>query len=211
MHLHSYTVGPFAENTYLLIESGKAILIDPGFHEDQEFKSVQQDLEKQSTGLIAVVLTHAHVDHIFGLNRVLDRYDVPVYLSNEDRYLWDNYPSQARMFGFEAVPIDADPKPIPITDDWKLGPFSLDVRYTPGHAPDHIILYSEKEGWAIAGDTLFREGIGRTDLYKGSFERLEKSIREELYSLPDQTVLYPGHGPETSVGYEKKNNPFVKV
>lgn len=210
MQLYTYSVGPFAENTYLLIEENSAFLIDPGFYEEHEFTKVEKELNKHSSELIAVVLTHAHVDHILGLNRVLNEFEVPVYLSNEDRYLWENYASQAQMFGFSVEGIDIDPEALTISDKWQLGPFTFDVRYTPGHAPDHVILYSKADGLVIAGDTLFRQGIGRTDLYKGNFNRLEQSIRKQLYSLPDETAIYPGHGPKTTVGYEKKNNPFVK-
>jgi glyoxylase-like metal-dependent hydrolase (beta-lactamase superfamily II) len=143
MQLFSYTVGPFAENTYLLVESGKAILVDPGFNKKNEFEKARAELESQSAELIAVVLTHAHVDHVLGLNRVLEVFDVPVYLSDRDRYLWDNYASQAQMFGFNVESIDAKPEPLPISDSWQLGPFDFDVRYTPGHARDHVVLYSQ--------------------------------------------------------------------
>lgn len=210
MKISKYTVGPFAENTYLLRESGMAILIDPGFNKQEEFDAVQEVLEDQSTELLAIVLTHAHVDHILGINYVLNSYEVPVFLSDKDRYLWDNYGSQAQMFGFRVDPINATPQRLPITKNWSLGPFSFEIRFTPGHAPDHVVLYSAKDELVMAGDTLFKEGIGRTDLYKGSFNRLEASIREQLYTLPDQAVIYPGHGPKTTVGHEKQNNPFIK-
>ncbi|MDZ7693334.1 MAG: MBL fold metallo-hydrolase [Balneolaceae bacterium] len=125
--------------------------------------------------------------------------------------MWNNYGAQAQMFGFNVDPIDVEPEILPITNNWSIGPFSFDVRYTPGHAPDHVVLYSSEDELVIAGDTLFKQGIGRTDLYKGSFSRLEQSIREKLYTLPDETKIYPGHGPDTTVIYEKRNNPFVKA
>ncbi|MDX1638517.1 MAG: MBL fold metallo-hydrolase [Balneolaceae bacterium] len=210
MDITGYTVGPFAENTYLLAEGNHAILVDPGFYEREEFAAVQKKLDSSDLQLTAVVLTHAHVDHILGLKRVLEQYTRPVYLSDKDRYLWNNYPSQARMFGFDVETIGIEPDPLPVKDQWQLGPFTFDVRYTPGHAPDHVVLYSAPDNLVIAGDTLFRDGIGRTDLYKGDFATLERSIREKLYTLPEETVIYPGHGPKTSVGYEKSNNPFIK-
>ncbi|MGM0547177.1 MAG: MBL fold metallo-hydrolase [Bacteroidota bacterium] len=210
MEIISYTVGPFAENTYLLTEEDEALLVDPGFLEDAEYERTKKHLVDGDYSLIAVVLTHAHVDHVLGLQKVRKDFEVPVYLSDRDRYLWNNFGSQAAMFGFTSDGFSFDPEVLPITDEWSLGNFSFDVRYTPGHAPDHVSLYSKSDGIVIAGDALFKEGIGRTDLYKGDFKVLEKSIREQLYSLPDNTIVYPGHGPETTIGHEKKANPFVK-
>lgn len=210
MQLFSFTVGPFSENTYLLTYEGKAVLIDPGFFEEHELNTFKVELERQSADLIAVVLTHAHVDHVIGLNRVLDEFDVPVYLSDKDRYLWENFTSQAEMFGLQADELKCDPQTLPISSNWGPGPFSFEVRYTPGHAPDHVVLYSEADNLLMGGDTLFRQGIGRYDLYKGDFDTLEHSIREQLYTLPDETEVYPGHGTKTTIGYEKKYNPFVK-
>ena len=211
MQINRYTVGPFAENTYLLTEEGQALIIDPGFLEDSEYQKVKTQIDDQNLELFAVVLTHAHVDHVLGLQRVVNDFDIPVYLSDKDRYLWDNFGSQAAMFGFTSDGFSFDPEVLPVTESWSLGNFSFDVRYTPGHAPDHVSLYSEADDIVIAGDALFREGIGRTDLYKGDFKVLEQSIREQLYSLPDDTVVYPGHGEKTTVGYEKRSNPFVKA
>lgn len=211
MHVHSFTVGPFAENTYLLIENKSALLIDPGFFEESEYNSFRRKLEDESLDLSAVVLTHAHVDHILGLQRVKNDFEVPVYLSDHDRYLWNNSASQAKMFGLQMNDFDFEPETIPVQREWQIDSFLFDIRYTPGHAPDHVSLYSKEDNFVIAGDALFKEGIGRTDLYKGSFEILERSIREQLYTLPDKTIVYPGHGPETTIGHEKKANPFVKV
>lgn len=210
MQINRFTVGPFAENTYLLTEGGEALFVDPGFLEDAEYQTVKSQIEKNGFTPTAVVLTHAHIDHVLGLQKVLDDYEVPVYLSDEDRHLWNNFPSQAAMFGFQSQGFSFDPEPLPVQKRWTVGNFVFDVRYTPGHAPDHVSLYSAKDGIVIAGDALFREGIGRTDLYKGDFTLLEKSIREQLYTLPDDTVVYPGHGPETTIGHERQANPFVK-
>lgn len=210
MKIHSFTVGPFAENTYLLTQGEQALIIDPGFLEKQEYRKVVSHIEAHTLSLHAVVLTHAHVDHVLGLPNVLDDFDVPVYLSDKDRYLWDNFSSQAARFGFQADNFKFEPLPIDIQPDWQLGNFVFDVRYTPGHAPDHVALYSEKAGVVIAGDALFKEGIGRTDLYKGDPNRLKQSIQEQLYTLPDNTVVYPGHGPKTTIGHEKQSNPFVR-
>lgn len=210
MQIYSFSVGPFAENTYLLTKDSKALLIDPGFAQDHEFEAFEDKLTETGADLMAVILTHAHVDHVLGLQRTKDRFDIPVYLNNSDRYLWKNYASQAQMFGLQAQGFSFSPELLEEQKGWEIGPFEFDVLYTPGHSPDHVSLYSEQDDMVIAGDALFKQGIGRTDLYKGSFEVLEKSIRNQLYTLPDDTTVYPGHGPKTTIGYEKQNNPFVK-
>ena len=211
MQINSFTVGPFAENTYVLREDDESLLVDPGFIEDSEYRQVKSAILENGSSLKAVLLTHAHVDHLLGLGRVLDDFDVPVYLSDKDRYLWNNFPSQAAMFGFRSEGFSFEPEPLKVQSEWKIGNFSFDVRYTPGHAPDHLSLYSREDEAVISGDALFKEGIGRTDLYKGDFNTLETSIREQLYTLPDETVVYAGHGPATTIGHEKKANPFVKA
>lgn len=211
MQIQSFTVGPFAENTYLLAKGEQALLIDPGFSNSAEYHQLKEWMTRHNLSLHAVVLTHAHVDHVLGLQKVMQDYQVPVYLCDRDRHLWEKFPSQAAMFGFEAEGFSFEPKPLPVQPEWQLGNFTFDVRYTPGHAPDHVSLYSVDENLVIAGDALFREGIGRTDLYKGDFTTLEKSIQEQLYSLPEETVVYPGHGPETTIRHEKKANPFVRI
>jgi hydroxyacylglutathione hydrolase len=210
MEIKQFTVGPFAENTYLLTESGDAILIDPGFFEPSEYRTFREELDKSDADLMAVCLTHAHVDHILGLDRVLSDFDIPVYLNHTDLYLWENFPNQAQMFGFRASGFDFVPDPLPEQTGFTIGTFMFDVLYTPGHSPDHVSFYFEHYGSLIAGDVLFRESIGRTDLYKGDFNKLANSIREKLYTLPDDVNVYPGHGPATTIGHEKKNNAFVK-
>ncbi|MFN1834457.1 MBL fold metallo-hydrolase [Balneola sp. MJW-20] len=208
MKLKIFEVGPFAENTYLLENEDASVLVDPGFANETEYNTFKNALENE---LIAVVLTHAHVDHILGLSRVLRDHDVPVYLSDKDYFLWENFESQSRMFGFNVAGFDFKPEILPADDIFEIGAFSFRCLYTPGHAPDHISLYLEEEELLLAGDALFKQSIGRTDLYKGDMDLLAKSIREKLYTLPDNTVVYPGHGPKTTIGDEKKTNPFVKA
>lgn len=210
MDIQIFTVGPFAENTYLLTKEKKSILVDPGFFDPREFNQFKEELTELGSELIAVVLTHAHVDHILGLDKVLKEFEVPVYLNHTDLYLWNHFPDQAQRFGFQGASFDFTPEPLSDQKGFELGPFVMDLLYTPGHSPDHISLYFPGEDVLIAGDVLFRESIGRTDLYKGDFSLLEKSIREKLYTLSDSTKVYPGHGPSTTIGHEKLNNAFVK-
>ncbi len=211
MKIKKFEVGPFSENTYLLVENGQALLIDPGFADSNEYKGFVSELNSLDAELKAVILTHAHVDHILGLHKVLNDFDIPVYLNHSDLFLWNNFEQQSQAFGFRSVGFDFTPDPLPEQKDFSIGNFSFDVIYTPGHAPDHVSLYFRDEELLIAGDVIFFESIGRTDLYKGDFETLASSIREKLYKLPDDTSVYPGHGPATTIGREKKHNAFVKA
>ncbi|TYP95278.1 Glyoxylase, beta-lactamase superfamily II [Fodinibius salinus] len=210
MQIHSFTVGPFAENTYLLIQGEEALIVDPGFAHQQEYQAVKTKIKSSGATLSAIVLTHAHVDHVLGIDKVLSDNEIPVFLSDEDHWLWNNFSSQASMFGLQAEPFDFEPQKLPITSKWEIGNFCFDIRYTPGHAPDHVSLYGSEDEILIAGDTIFKEGIGRTDLYKGDLNMLKQSIQNQLYVLPDDTTVYPGHGPATTIGHEKQSNPFVQ-
>ena len=211
MKLKKFEVGPFSENTYLLVERGEALLIDPGFADLSEYKGFISELKNLDAELKAVCLTHAHVDHILGLHKVMKDFDIPVYLNHSDLFLWNNFEQQSQAFGFRSVGFDFTPEPLPEQNDFTIGNFSFDVIYTPGHAPDHVSLYFEDEELLIAGDVIFLGSIGRTDLYKGDVDTLASSIIEKLYTLPDNTSVYPGHGPSTTIGREKKQNAFVKA
>lgn len=207
MEVQKFEVGPFLENTYLLKKEDQYLLVDPGFSTEPEYQELKSSLNGE---LKAIVLTHAHVDHVLGLGRVMRDFDIPVYLCDEDRFLWENFGSQAQMFGINQGGFDFEPEPLPSEGSFSIGNFEFKCLYTPGHSPDHISLYFDEDELVIAGDALFKESIGRTDLYKGNFELLKKSIKKQLYSLPDQTTVYPGHGPTTTIAHEKNNNPFVQ-
>lgn len=213
MEIVSFTVNPFMENTYLLIEDQKALLVDPGFADASEWEPAARKLADSGAKLLGVILTHAHIDHILGiplLRKIVDP-DLQVWMHPEDKYLWDYSEAQALMFGIRIEDLGQDPMPIIVGKNWEIDRFVFEVRFTPGHAPGHVVFYLKDEGILIGGDTLFRDSIGRTDLYGGDFNQLEQSIRTQIYTLPDDTRILPGHGPETTVGYEKKHNPFVKV
>lgn len=211
MKITTFETGPFLENTYLLSKDGLAIIIDPGFSNESEYSAFKIKLQNSSSELKAVVLTHAHVDHVLGLQRLLKDFDIPVYLNTSDLFLWENFGSQATMFGLNQIAFSFIPESLPGEGIFTVKGFEFECLYTPGHAPDHTALYFKDEQLLIAGDALFRESIGRTDLYKGDFNVLEKSIKEKLYTLPDETVVYPGHGGTTTIGHEKRANPFVKA
>ena len=211
MTFTTFTVNPFSENSYLLTRDGRAILFDPGFYSNQELENLTNTLQEQGATLDAIVLTHAHVDHVMGIPALREKHpELPVYLNHEDLYHWENYPDHAAMFGLQVPSFDFTPEPIELGSGKEVGGFQFDAYFTPGHAPEHLVFHFPDEKVLIAGDTLFKGSIGRTDLYKGSFEQLEESIRTQIYTLPDDTRILPGHGPETTVGEEKRSNPFVK-
>lgn len=209
MEIISFTVGPFLENTYLIRHQNQVIIVDPGFASETEYTQFRTQLEGKE--IKAVLLTHAHVDHVLGLSRFLRDFKTDVYLSDADYYLWNNYSKQSAMFGIQAADFDFTPEVLTADDEISIGSFDFKTLYTPGHSPDHISFYQPEEGFLIAGDALFKEGIGRTDLYKGDYVLLEASIKEKLYTLPEHVKVYPGHGEPTTIGYEKKHNPFVRL
>lgn len=211
--IQKFEVGPFAENTYLLTKDKESILVDPGFSNKREFENFRAALGNRNSRLLAVLLTHAHIDHVLGLPAVLDAFDVDVYLNHEDLYPWEHIPEQAAMFGLDAgeLAFSFTPRELPAREAFSMGPFTMDLLYTPGHSPDHLSFYIPEKQALIAGDTLFKGSVGRTDLYKGDMEVLASSIRDKIYSLPDQTTIYPGHGPTTTIAEEKSSNPFVRV
>jgi len=197
--------GAFAENAYIVAdrEAGAAVLIDPG----EEAELFLRRLASERLRLEAVWLTHAHVDHVLGVGRVLQEQAVPLYLHPADRFLYDGLPDQAGWFGLEAA---APPPPDhELTDGQRLalGGLTFEVLHVPGHTPGHVAFVGH--GLALVGDVLFAGSIGRTDLPGGDTATLLASIRERLLPLPDETIVYPGHGPQTTIGQERRTNPFI--
>jgi glyoxylase-like metal-dependent hydrolase (beta-lactamase superfamily II) len=201
------TNGVFAENTYLVADpdSREAVIIDPG----EEADLILARLAHERWTPRAVWLTHAHLDHVAGVARVKEETGVPVLLHPLDRRLYDAAPKQAAMFGLSC---DAPPAPDAELADGQrvsVGACTFEVLHTPGHSPGSVTFAGH--GLAFTGDALFAGSIGRTDLPGGDMETLARSIRQRLYTLPDDTVVWSGHGPETTIGREKRTNPFVRL
>ena len=210
MNVQSYTVNPFSENTYIVNDDGKAVVIDPGFYGASERQRALEYLSENELSVDRLLLTHGHIDHIIDCAYWADTYGMQFEIHEEDLPLMTMARSQAQMFGIEMH----DP-PIPTQflkggDIVAVGNAAWLVLEAPGHSPGSICFYDEENGFLIAGDVLFEGSVGRTDLWRGSMETLLQSIHSKLLALPDDTVVYPGHGPATTIGRERANNPFLQ-
>jgi glyoxylase-like metal-dependent hydrolase (beta-lactamase superfamily II) len=199
---------PFAENTYVAWQEGRtdAVVIDPGTEPDAILAFLQEHGLKPA----AILNTHGHSDHIAGNADLKTAYpDAPLVIgAGDEPLLTDPDLNLSRPFGFEIVSPPAD-RLVREGDSVLFAGLTLDIREIPGHSPGHIVYVVRDAGIVFGGDVLFRGSIGRTDFPGGSFETLAAGIREKLYTMPDETVVYPGHGPVTKVGHEKRTNPFV--
>lgn len=199
------TNGAFAENCYIVADAdtGDAVLIDPG----EEADLFLGRIATEGWALRAVWLTHAHLDHVAGVGRVVEATGVDVFLHPDDRPLYDGVADQARWLG---VQIDKQPTPnrqLSVGDRVSVGGLEFNVRGVPGHSPGSVAFVGH--GMALVGDALFAGSVGRVDLPGGNGPTLLESIQAELLSLPDETVVYPGHGPSTTIGQERASNPFL--
>ncbi len=210
IHLKAFTFNPFQENTYLLSDENKnAILIDPGMYGQQEVNDLQRYIIENGLNPVKVLLTHAHLDHIFGLKSFLELYDVPFYLHEDELPVYTSAEAVAANYGVELSLPKKLHDFISESDVVNFGGENLEIRFAPGHSPGSICFYSKEQNWVIGGDVLFQQSIGRTDLPGGNFDTLIRSIQTQLFTLPDQTTVYSGHGPSTTIGFEKMNNPFL--
>ena len=205
-HVETITVGPLAENCYLLGDPGtkEAVLIDPGDEADRILAAVRAGEWR----VREVLLTHAHFDHVLAVGPVVRELGIPFRLPDGEREALQAAPGIALMWTGEKP--EAPPEPqggLPDGTTVEVGALQFQVRSAPGHSPDSVCLVGE--GIAIVGDVLFAGSVGRTDLPGGDWDTLMASIREVLLPLPDETVVYPGHGPATTIGQERRTNPFV--
>jgi hydroxyacylglutathione hydrolase len=202
-------VGPLASNCYIVGSSStkEGMIIDPGAEAGTILRTVQQ--MGLSTSLI--VVTHAHIDHIDALGAVKEQTNAPFVIHEAEKILLSTAPPMNIVAALGLSPFKSAPQPDRLLKDGDLidvGDLYFEVLHTPGHSPGGICLSGH--GVVFSGDTLFNYGIGRTDFPGGSYERLIKSIHEKLMVLPDETIVYPGHGPSTTIGDERRGNPFLQ-
>ncbi len=211
LKIHKFVFSPFQENTYLVWEESSRItaIIDPGCIERFEENLLSEFIDKNSLIIKYLINTHCHIDHIFGNAYVKLKYNCEFLAPEKDVFLIEMMNEQAKTFGFK---IKLSPKPDSLITEKtsiKLNNEELEFLFTPGHTPGEYSVYSAANKICLTGDVLFYEGIGRTDLWGGDYKMLINSIKNKLFTLPDETKIYPGHGEVSSIGHEKKFNPFL--
>ena len=209
LHIKQFAFNPFSENTYVVYnESKNAYLIDPGNFSDAETQTLAKFIADENLSIKNILLTHAHIDHVLGLQWAYDSFNVPVIMHEFEQEILDRNPLTAKQFGFFFKPFEGKTEYINENNRLLLDEDELKILFVPGHSPGSIAYYSEAQKLIISGDVLFEGSIGRTDLYKGNAEQLLESVRTQLFVLDDETKVYSGHGNPTTIGFERNHNPF---
>lgn len=205
MNIQQLSLGTLGTNGYIIYQGNEAILIDPGGDAD----IIIQWFTDHKVTPVAILLTHAHFDHIGALDQIRDYYHVPVYL-HKSELSWLEDPARNSSSLFPVPDIRCRPADYPLAEgEYTIGPFTFKIIHTPGHSPGGVSILFAKQKWVISGDCIFQNGIGRTDLPGGNQQELIQSIKQKLFALPDDFTLYPGHGPTTTIQAEKTSNPFL--
>ena len=212
IQIQKFTVNPFQENTYLLWdETGEGVIIDPGCYTDVEEKEVVGFIKNHNIKINAILHTHSHLDHCFASGYFASLFEVDIWIHEEDVVTYNAFEKVCSMYG---IPIRHSLpelyKLYSFNDGFSFGNSHLEIRFVPGHAPGHVVFYAKEEEFVVNGDCLFYQSIGRTDLPGGNHATLLSSIKKELFTLPFSTVVYCGHGPETTIGDEVSTNPFLR-
>lgn len=207
----SFTFNPFAENTYLLINAQKeALVIDPGMSNEKECNEFYDYLSHYQIIPKKILNTHAHIDHIFGVSDLKKKYQIPFGIHKSETPILENAIISAQMFGLEFYDTPQPDFHIKESTEIIFGDFVLQTILTPGHSPGSLSYYLPNEKSIISGDVLFQKSIGRTDLPGGNYDQLIQSIKEKLFALPEETKVYPGHGPVTDISTEKEFGYLAK-
>lgn len=212
MEIAVFQFALFGINTYVVFDpdSKECVVIDPGMSMPEEETAISDFIERKGLKVTNIINTHLHVDHAIGDAFMTKETGAPILAHRQDESLGQGLSMQARMFGMSEEPEDVViSQYLEEGDVIKIGKGELEVLHVPGHSPGSIVLYDRKDGFLIAGDVLFNGSIGRTDLPGGNHASLISGIQEKLLKLPDDTKVYPGHGPSTTIGHERKYNPFL--
>jgi hydroxyacylglutathione hydrolase len=210
--VQSFTFNPVQENTYVVYNENKqCCIIDPGCYFASEEQEIKDFIQQNALQPLYLLNTHCHLDHIFGNKFISKQYNLPLYLHEQEKPVLDYGPASGQMWQMPFDNYDGELKFIAEGDLIHIGQDELQVLYTPGHSPGSVSYYCAADKFVISGDVLFEGSVGRTDLPAGDFNVLEQSIKIKLYTLPEDVIVYPGHGDSTTIGDEMKSNPFVKM
>ncbi len=210
LHVKSFTFNPFQENTYILYDDTlEAVIIDPGCYDKMEQEALTDFVTANHLKPVKLLNTHCHIDHVLGNAFVKRIYGIPLEYHQEDDPVLRAVSSYASNYGFPAYEPSEGDRFIEEDDIIQFGNTKLQTLWVPGHAPGHLVFYHPESKTCMGGDTLFQDSIGRTDLPGGDHHTLLNAIKTKLFALPEDVVVYPGHGPSTTIGREKKHNPFV--
>ena len=209
-NVQSFVNNPYQENTYLLFdETGECAIIDPGVYTAAEQNAVVAFIKDNNLKPALLLNTHCHIDHVLGDKFVFDQYGLKPQFHEGESEVLAAVVAYAPSMGFRYDPSPLPDTYLPETGTVKFGNAELELIFAPGHSPAHLCFYDKAANILIGGDVLFRNSIGRTDLPGGNYSTLIKNIEEKLFLLPDDCTVYPGHGPETTIGYEKQTNPYL--
>lgn len=210
LEIRQFTFNPVQENTYVIFnEKGACAIIDPGCYFTAEYKELTEFVHSAGLSPKCLLNTHCHLDHVFGNKQVAETYGLKLQLHRNEETLLKVAPVYGEQWGLPFTNYEGELIFLEEGDEVKLDGDSMKVILLPGHSPGSIGFYHEPGKFLIGGDVLFREGIGRTDLPMGDHATLLTSIREKLFQLPDDVIVYPGHGPQTTIGFERLHNPFL--
>ncbi len=208
--VEKFVVNPLDENSFVLSdETGECIFIDPGFFYEGEHAEIKDYIANNKLKPIKITNTHCHFDHIMGVEFIRNEYKIPFQAHADDAFWVEKAIDQGKMYGFNMKPVSSIDSFLHENEFIEFGNSKLKIIHVPGHSPGHVVFYSEKDELLIAGDVLFYGSVGRTDLPGGDHSHLISGIKTKLFVLPDDTKVYCGHGPETTLGFEKENNPFL--
>lgn len=211
IQIKSFAFNPYQENTYILFdESLECAIIDPGVYSGDEQNLVLKFIAENKLKPVLLLNTHCHIDHVLGNKFIYDTYGLLPQFHKGEEPMLNAVVSYAPQMG---IRYEVSPLPeifLPETGTVSFGETELELIFAPGHSPAHLCFYNKAEQFLIGGDVLFYQSIGRTDIPGGNYEQLIMNIREKLFILPDECRVYPGHGPATTIGFEKENNPFLK-
>ena len=209
MQIHTFEFNPFAENTYVLTDaSGAAMIVDPGCSNRQEEAALRDFIAVNELRVEKIVNTHCHIDHVLGNAFACRTFGVPLWIPKGEAEMLRAQKNFALAWGFPQYQAQEEFQLLENEGMLTFGKTQLQILYVPGHSPGHLVFYHAESGNCIGGDVLFRESIGRTDLPGGNHAQLLRYIETMLFALPDNTVVHPGHGPTTTIGHEKRYNPF---